>query len=502
MTDSDLCYLTAAQAIGLFKKKALSPVELLQAHIRRGEMLEPRINAFTEMYFDEALRHAAAAERRYMSEDARPLEGIPIAVKDAQRVAGKRTTHGSLVLADSVDETSDPMIERLQQAGAILHARTTTPEFCLSATCNTKLWGITYNPFNMAYGPGGSSGGSAAAVAAGTAMVATGTDIGGSIRIPASCCGVVGYKPPKGRNPDGPPANFDPYNHCGPLTRSVADAALVQNVVSGWHPRDHSSLREKVILSLGHEQAAGLRIAWSMDLGYIPISVEVRKNTLGALDIFRSLGCIVEEVSLPWTAECERAALSWYSAMHFGRQPLWHAIESSELMTPYGLAAARSASSLKPDDVARSWEVQHVMYQQFGRMMETHDIFVCPTTAIPALPADEDVVDRDLIVDGIAVDPEYGWVLTYHFNMLFNCPVIAIPSGRSSDGVPTGIQIVGRTFDDTTVFRAAKAFEESVGGWFGNDGRPALAASELPTQADIHRASVSREPLYLDDRSY
>lgn len=208
MTVSELCYLTACDAIELFKSRKLSPVELVSALIQQAERVEPVINAFADIYFEEALQQAKVAEQRYLEGTARPLEGIPVGVKDAQRIAGKRTTYGSLILADNVDTQSDPMIERLQDAGAIIHARTTTPEFCLSGCCTTRLWGTTRNPFNTQYGPGGSSGGSAASLAAGTSLLATGTDIGGSVRIPASCCGVVGYKPPKGRNPDGPPSNF------------------------------------------------------------------------------------------------------------------------------------------------------------------------------------------------------------------------------------------------------------------------------------------------------
>jgi amidase len=395
-------------------------------------------------------------------------------LKDAQRVAGKRTTYGSAILADNVDDHSDPMIERLQGAGAIIHARTTTPEFCLSSSCNTKLWGRTLNPFNTQYGPGGSSGGSAASLAAGTSALATGTDIGGSIRIPASCCGLVGYKPPKGRNPDGPPANFDPYNHCGPLARSIADAALVQNVVSGRHPRDHSSLREKVHIPDAFAPVRGMRIAWSMDLGYMPIDREVRAATLTALEVFRSLGCSVEEVDLGWTAECDRAALAWYNAMHFGRQPLWYLKDNEARMTDYAVAAARAASRLSPDDVARSWETQNAMYQDFARVMETHDLFICPTNSLPALRADQDMADPDFTIDGRKADPEYGWILTHHFNMLHNCPVMSVPSGRAANGVPMGIQLVGPTFDDLTVFQAASAYEQAVGGWFGPDWRPAL----------------------------
>lgn len=477
MSDDDICYLTATEALELYRKRELSPVELMKAQIRQAEMVEPAINAFTDTYFDEALQQARAAEERYMRSDPRdlrPLDGIPVAVKDAQRVAGKRTTYGSLLFADNVDQHSDPMIDRLVAAGAIIHARTTTPEFCLSGTCASRMWGKTRNPFNTGYGPGGSSGGSAASLAAGTSLLATGTDIGGSIRIPASCCGVVGYKPPKGRNPDGPPANFDPYNHCGPLTRSVADAALVQNIVSGPHPLDHNSLREKVRLADAVQPVNGLRVAWSMNLGYVQISTEVRRNTLAALDIFRQLGCMVEEFDLPWSPACDKAAMAWYNAMHFGRQTLWHAETQAALMTDYALAAAQSARTLAIDDIARSWETQHAMYQSFGPMMESHDIFICPTAAIPAPSADHNPLDQNFKIGGKKVDPEYGWSLTHQFNMLFNSPVMSVPSGRAETAVPTGIQIVGRTFDDPTVFRAALAYEHAVGGWFGPAARPNL----------------------------
>lgn len=470
----ELCYLTARDAIRLFRSRELSPVELMTGIIERAEEVEPAINAFADTYFDEALEQARAAERRYRDDTARPLEGIPVGVKDAQRVAGKRTTYGSLVLKDNVDSQSDPMIERLQAAGAIIHARTTAPEFCLSVCCHSRLWGVTRNPFNRQYGPGGSSGGSGASLAAGTSLLATGTDIGGSIRIPASCCGVVGYKPPKGRNPDGPPANFDPYNHCGPLARSVGDAALMQNLISGPHPRDHSSLRETIVLPDAFPAIRGLRIAWSMDLGFKAIDTEVRANTLQALDVFRSLGCAVEEVGLDWSRECDQAALAWYSTMHFGRQPLWFMADHKHLMTDYAIAAAEMAASLKPDEAARSWEAQHTMYQAFGRIMESHDLFVCPTTAIPALPAEQDMLDPDFEIDGQRTDPEYGPVLTHYFNMLHNCPVMSVPSGRAGNGVPTGIQLVGRTFDDITVFSAAAAYENAVGGWFADGRRPGL----------------------------
>ena len=469
MSNADICYLTAAEALSLFRKRKLSPVDLMKAIIARAEKVNPAINCFADRYFDEALAQAKQSEARYMKRGAKlaALEGIPLAVKDAQRLGGKRTTQGSLIFKDHVDEHSDPMIERLQKAGAIIFARTTTPEFCLSGVTHSRIWGTTRNPWNTEWGPGGSSGGSGAALAAGIATLATGTDIGGSIRIPAAACGVVGFKPPHGRNPDGAPGCFDRFNHCGPMTRSVADAALMQNVTSGPHPLDHDSLRQTVKLPIDAASIKGMKIAYSIDFGYVPVDDDVRRNTLKSVEVFRSLGAKVEEVDLGWTADVENNGLHWYNTMDFGRVTIWQEKLNPDLMTDYALkfaAAAKKATGI--DDVHKAWEQIHRMYQSLGPVLAKYDVLICPTNNAPSVRADHDPWSKTFTVAGKPADPEYGWVMTHQFNMLHNCPVISVPSGHAATNVPTGLQIVGRTWDDARVFKAALAYEKAMGGWY------------------------------------
>jgi amidase len=469
MTSIDLAYSSAHDALKLFKARKASPVELLKILIDRTSKLNGQVNCLADCYFEEALAKAKAAEQNYQKRGFKPraLEGIPLLIKDAQRVKGKRTTHGSLILANSIDDHSDPQIERLEKAGAIVFGRSTTPEFCLSGVTHSRIWGITRNPWNLDYGPGGSSGGSGAALAAGFTTLATGTDIGGSIRIPASACGVVGFKPPHGRNADGPPANFDPFNHCGPMTRTVADAALMQNVTSGPHPHDHDSLRNRVTLPLKAGSIKGMKIAYSMDFGYVEVDHEVRKNTLAALDVFRGLGARVEGVDLGWTPEVDLDCFHWYNAMHFGRQTIWHREHNAHLMTDYALKMADAVErNTQINDVHKAWERINIMYQTLGPILAAHDVLICPTNNLAAVKADHDPWDQSFTVNGRKADPEYGWVMTAQFNMLHNCPVLAVPSGHTSQGIPTGIQIVGRTWDDTRVFRAGLSYEKALGGWY------------------------------------
>ena len=238
---NELCYLSAHEALERFASRELSPVELMEAVIARADETEPEVNALCIRRSEEALDSARRAEQRYLvgRPSPRPLEGLPIAVKEETAIAGQRTTQGSLIYEHFVPAESAVVVSRVLAAGAIVHARSTAPEFSCAPFTHSRLWGVTRNPWNTAYSPGGSSGGSAAALAAGSTTLATGSDIAGSIRIPSSSCGVVGFKPPYGRVPESPPFNLDHYCHEGPLARTVADCALLENVMAGTTPRGH-----------------------------------------------------------------------------------------------------------------------------------------------------------------------------------------------------------------------------------------------------------------------
>jgi len=472
--DQELCYLPAVEALELFRRKALSPLDLLRALIRRTEEVEPRINAFTECYFEEALDGAAKAEQRYARGAARALEGLPIAIKDEPEIRGKRTTQGSLVLENHVSEQNAYVVDRLEQAGALFHARTATPEFCILFQTFSRLWGITRNPWNLEATPGGSSGGSAASLAAGTSTLASGSDIGGSIRQPASMCGLVGFKPPYGRNPENPPFSLDPFNHQGPLARTVADCALMQNAMSGPHPRDIATVRPRVEIPLDLDtDLRGWRVAYSLDLGYVAVDPEICDATLATLDILRDRGATLEEVTLPWTARMDEAALHYYDFMMGGYiEEMTRGRE--DLLTDYArdyIARSRRTGSR---EFLAALSTCSEMYDTFGPLMERNDLFVCPTVTTTRVKADFNYLRDTIEIRGQRIEPELGIAMCHQFNMLSRCPVLAVPSGVARNGVPIGVQLVGRTYDDESVFRAGAALEAARPGFRDAATRPAL----------------------------
>lgn len=477
--DNDLCYMSGHEALLQFARKTLSPVELMRAVISRAETVNPKVNALTETYYEQALEQARASEQRYRKGRAGKLDGLPLAVKDEFRLKGTLRTSSSLVYRTRVDDETDVLIERLLRAGAICHTKTTTPEFCILGSCHSRLWGITRNPANLDITPGGSSGGSAAALSAGMATLATGTDIGGSIRIPAAQCGIVGYKAPYGRNPEIPVFNLDFYSHSGAMTRNVTDAALMQNVISGPHNRDISTLRNRITLDTASvpTDLQGWKIAWSMDLGFMEVDNDVKRNTLSALDTFRELGARVEEVDIGWTEELVGAVHSYWAhtwVSHFSSLLPEHRDE----LTDYAIWFIENARSSTPEQFNRSLQVAVRMYDTFGPLMDRYDVFICPTLGTNRIPADYTWPDAMVTINGKTCSRvEESWSMTYPFNMLSRCPVLSLPSGSADNNVPTGIQLVARTFGDKRVFHAARAYEQAAPHNFRPRLDPSLASN-------------------------
>jgi aspartyl-tRNA(Asn)/glutamyl-tRNA(Gln) amidotransferase subunit A len=461
--------MSATEAVKQFKARKLSPVELAQAIIDRAAAVEPAINAFAQTFFDEALKQARAAEARYASgaESPRALEGLLIAVKEEAPITGHKNTLGSLALRDMVADHTAVFVQRILDAGAIVHARTTTPEFACAPVTWSKLWGVTRNPWNLAFSPGGSSGGSGASLAAGSTTLATGSDIGGSIRIPASFCGVVGFKPPYGRVPETEIFNLDHYCHEGPLARTVSDVALLENVIAGPDPSDVVSLRPKLVIPDHLESIKGLRLALSTDLNCYDVDEDVIANTHAAGGRLREAGATVEEVSLPW----ELASINRAARIHFGMifgpsiKELYD--QHGHDFTSYARRFVEEGNEILKEDFYKGLELEARIYQPLGEILDRYDAFICPTFAVPALPAEYDAPN---VLDTL---------MTVPFNIASRCPVISIPSGRSRDGVPTGLSVVGKTYDDVTAFRIAAAHEQRFPWFDAPERRPDLRAHAL-----------------------
>ena len=465
---SDLHYMSATEAIKQFKARKLSPVELVQAVIDRATAVEPAINAFAQTFFDEALMQAKAAEARYLGgKPTRPLEGLLVAVKEEAPITGHKNTLGSLALRDMVADHTAVFVQRILDAGAIVHARTTTPEFACAPVTWSKLWGVTRNPWNLAFSPGGSSGGSGASLAAGTTTLATGSDIGGSIRIPASFCGVVGFKPPYGRVPETEIFNLDHYCHEGPLARTVSDVALLENVIAGPDPSDVVSLRPKLVIPDHLESIKGLRLALSTNLNCYDVDEDVSANTHAAADRLREAGATVEEVSLPWDLASINRAARIHFGMIFGPSILELYAKHGDDFTSYARRFVEEGKEIRKEDYFKGLEIEARIYQPLGEVLDKFDALICPTFSVPALPAEWDSPNT------------LDTLMTVPFNIASRCPVISIPSGRSRDGVPTGLSVVGKTYDDVTAFRVAAAHEQRF-PWFDSaERRPDIRSHAL-----------------------
>jgi Asp-tRNA(Asn)/Glu-tRNA(Gln) amidotransferase A subunit family amidase len=458
MANLDLSYRSAIDLARMIRTGQVSPVEAVRHSLDRIAAINPKLNAFCFIYEEEALTNAKEAERAIReNRPVGPLHGVPIALKDFTATKGKRTTLGSYAYEQWVPDKDAVVARRLLDAGAILVGKTTTPEFAASGFTESPLWGITRNPWDPNRTPGGSSGGSGVAVATGCVPLADGTDSGGSIRIPAGLCGIVGLKPSFGRIPmEALPTLFDQLSHFGPLARTVEDAALFLRVTQGPDDVDIQSLPPLPLPDPLARSVKGLKLAYSIDLGFHTVDADIAANTRKAVAALAEAGAEVQEVVLPWTSELEDA---WYRhwavllAACFGESLKTH----RERMDRRLVALMERGLRMNAVEFKRIELLRTHQWQSLATILATYDALLCPTIAIPA-PAvgggDQDFCYTD--ADG----RYHGFDMTAVFNFVSQCPVLSVPSGSTREGLPTGLQIVGRRFDDSTVLTIGATLED------------------------------------------
>ena len=463
MVNQDIYWTSASDLSELIRTKKLSPVELTKQLIERIESINPKINAYVTVAADLAMAAAKEAEDAVMrGEELGTLHGVPVSVKDLTLTKGIRTTKGSRLLENFVPEEDAVCITGLKKAGAIILGKTNTPEFGCKAMTDNLVFGITRNPWDLDRTPSGSSGGAAAAVATGLGPLALGSDGGGSIRMPASCCGVFGIKPQFGRVPRYPHYGFTSVSQEGPLSRTVKDAALMLDAMVGTHWGDRCSIpANKVSFVKSLEGSVkGMKIAWSLDLGYAAVDHEVQRICEEAAKEFSKIGAIVETAKLRLENPGAILAKVLDTEMVAGLLAFGPLDEIKDKLHPWLAARIEPVQDLTAFDYIRAMLDRQELSARVSELLQTYDLLLTPTIGVPAwhigLPTRTGYVAE---VNGRRIGVT-DWMLTHPFN-LSGQPAASIPAGWTKTGLPVGLQIIGRQYDESTIFRAAAAFEQA-----------------------------------------
>jgi aspartyl-tRNA(Asn)/glutamyl-tRNA(Gln) amidotransferase subunit A len=466
-TANEICRMDAVSLARKVRSKELSAVEVAEAVLARMQVLEPHLHAFCTPTPEVARAAARAVDAKIAAgEDPGVLAGVPVGIKDLVATQGIRTAMGSPLYRDFVPDEDDIVVERLKGAGAVIIGKTNVPELGYSPVGHNPVFETTRNPWNTALTPGGSSAGSGASVAAGVAPFAIGSDGGGSVRIPAAHCGLFGMKASMGRVPLYPGCRDERYpgvssweslEHIGPMSRTVADAALMLKVIAGPDPRDRLSIpaADFDYVEATRRDIRGLRIAYSEDWGYAPVDPEVRRVVSEAVSVFeRELGCSVERANPGWS---DAGGVFW--GLVAG---------DTDLAGMRRIMKGRE-HELSPhlvDLLARPWTAEELTDARIGRQalcnkmwrfMAKYDLLLTPTLAVPPFPVHMQGPEK---IEGRMVRNAQWLAFTFPMNMTGQ-PAATVPAGFTHDGLPIGLQIVGRHLDDQTVLAASGAFERA-----------------------------------------
>lgn len=458
----ELIYLPAAEVLQMYREKKLSPVEMLNAHIQQIEFYNDKVNCMAYEHFDEAVEAARESEIRYMQGDPRPLEGLTCAVKDDYQVKGWRHHWGTLLMKDVEPAVEDlPVIEMLRETGMVMHIQTTAPEFFLAGVTWSHLWGVTRNPWNMQITPGGSSGGSGAALAAGFTTLALGSDMGGSIRIPAAMCGLYSCKPPFGRIPTSEVA----YETFGPMGRTFADMNLLQNYMSGPHPLAHSSLRPKLDYPKTYGDVKGWKVVVDPLSEYgEELDETVSRSMQDAVEKLEGIGCEVEVMDLGFRHADFDTMVTGLMSTAMGMLALM-AAEDLDALTPYVKDYLETYGEKMGPEYAFEADELLLKYNrqvQEKVFMKGYQAIIMPTMLTPYVAADWFYSPEKAIVtvNGKEVESRMGFFTTWMWNLLGRYPVVNVPVGITPENIPLGMQIISNTYDDLIAFQLALAWSQ------------------------------------------
>ncbi|MDJ0685946.1 MAG: amidase family protein [Alphaproteobacteria bacterium] len=455
---SDLIRLSACEAVAHLKSGAVTPLDLIDAMAARVEAVDGPVNALPTLCFERARAQAREWAQPRLKDTL--LAGLPIAVKDLNEVAGVRTTFGSPIYADHVPERSDLMVERLEENGALPAAKSNTPEFGAGANTFNEVFGKTRNPYDTALTCGGSSGGSAVALATGMAWLATGSDLGGSLRTPAGFCGVVGLRPSPGVVARSSQLPFHSLAVEGPMGRTVEDAALMLDAMAGLHPEDPIS---RPLPAVSYRRAVQdptppRRIAFSADLGFLPVDRRVRAVVEAAVPRLAEIGAEVAEAcpdlsDTPEIFQTLRAAA--FVANHRD-----HLAEHRDRLKPDVIWNIEKGMALTADDIARAELARGRLYQRVADFFQDYDALVCPTALVPPFDVERRFVEE---IEGHRFANYIDWLAVTFAITCTSCPAISVPCGFIEDGLPVGLQIVGKPREEAELLGIAALFEQASG---------------------------------------
>jgi Asp-tRNA(Asn)/Glu-tRNA(Gln) amidotransferase A subunit family amidase len=464
---NELTFLSAVSMAEQIRKKRISPVELVEAHLAQIDKLNPRLNAFVQVDAKRTRRAARDAEISVTrKEKLGPLHGVPVSIKSSLAVAGIRCESGTRLRAGFIPAQDAPLVARLRAAGAIVLGVTNTPELLMAWETDNLLYGRTNSPWDLERTPGGSSGGEAAAIAAGMSAGGVGSDGGGSIRVPAHFSGICGLKPTPGRIPATHhyPVSAGPFSligSVGPMARTVADLKALFEVVQGPDVGDTCSAPVPLRWP-SEDESRKLRIGYFEDDGRTPVTPETRAAVRSAAEFLRSAGCQVEHFQ---PQGLEEARQLWHKLFVIAGgmllRPMFKGRESdlSPILKQF-LEWSPAEPTLTGETLLDVWIKRDQLRERFLRQMQRYPILLCPAAAIPAFCHGE----RSWQVEGKTVHYLDAWSYTEFFNLVGN-PAAVVPVGHSSQGLPIGVQIVGRPWEEEQVLSVAAALEKQCGAW-------------------------------------